>query len=698
MPKKHKYVLGTNLSHDGSSCLIKDGKVVVAIEKERITRVKHDGGNDKLTMKYCLDAEGISLKDVDVIVQNANFGMFEYGNSYYKGDRLVTDDMNDKVFTISHHLAHCYSVIGTCPFDNFNILVSDGCGSQFDDCLDLNPYGSPTNFITCGLDHLFAEKDSYYSYENGSLTTLFKDFSEFGYEEKLYPMHPNSTKHSIGGIYSAVSRYCFGSTSDTGKLMGLSPYGKEGVFTDQIFRLEDNRVFVEYDWMHQFLNPVRSFKQFKENFQYYADIAYWTQKELERAILYLFESRLSMGFKSNIGYAGGVALNAVANAQILNKTEVKNLFMQPAAGDNGIALGCAYYGWLSVLDNKRELHDQSTCFGKVYSNKEISESIALFEKKKSDSTKLIEGFLYLLPLYFKKTLQIRAPYWIKLNFDDIKNYYIFVQSSGISIHSTFVQNPSATLSCKIKDFFDFLYSPGLFSSGIIFCKKLLDTPEISIDNHFMLQTLFSNVDIFGLIKAFKLISDQHSTAQNPPIFCNDADLIKQTAKLLSQGKIIGWFQDESEFGPRALGRRSILADPRTPNVDNYINSKIKFREDFRPFAPSIIEEEVNTYFENGFQSPYMILIDKIKDEWIPQLKSVIHIDLSSRVQTVRKSQHHKFYNLLKEFEKVTGLPLLLNTSFNCKGMPIVETPLDAIEFFFNCELDCLVLGNYLIQK
>jgi carbamoyltransferase len=161
---------------------------------------------------------------------------------------------------------------------------------------------------------------------------------------------------------------------------------------------------------------------------------------------------------------------------------------------------------------------------------------------------------------------------------------------------------------------------------------------------------------------------------------------------------VGWFQDGCEFGPRALGRRSILADPRNAEVGRFINAEIKFREDFRPFAPSVIREEVQTYWHRNQDSPYMILVDQVRNEWRDTLKSVVHQDGSSRVQTVTPDWNPKYYNLLKEFQSITGLPVLLNTSFNRRGMPIVETPKDAVDFFFSCKLDYLVIDNFIVEK
>ncbi|MEA2603221.1 MAG: carbamoyltransferase [Acidobacteriota bacterium] len=560
---KPTYVLGTGLSHDGSTCLLRDGEICVAIEKERITRQKHDGFGDTETILYCLEAEGITFDDVDLVVQNANFSNLDRGNKFFQGvPRIIPDSA--RVVTISHHLAHAYSVIGTCPFAEMGILVVDGCGSSFDDCLDLEgatPAVPPPDPDT---NHLLFEKDSYYHYRDGKLSTIYKDFSPWGYFLKSYTMCPATSKHSIGGLYSAVSQYVFQGMDDPGKLMGLAPYGKLGVYPFEAFELRDGRCFVRYDWMARFERPRRRYEDLKENFQYYADIARWIQSEIERALLYLVESRFRMAPAENLGYAGGVALNAVANARILRESSFTGLYMQPAAADNGVALGCAYYGWLEVLKGERRRHSGSTLFGRAYSD--------------GDALKAL-----------------------------------------------------------------------LASSHRFDYAKEDDAPAVA-------------------------------------------------AKLLAEGKVVGWFEGGSEFGPRALGHRSILADPRNPAIRDFINQKIKFREDFRPFAPAVVREECARFFEGVDESPYMILVGQTRPEWRGEIPAVVHQDGSARVQTVTPEMTSGFYQVLRKFEELSGIPVLLNTSFNRRGMPIVETPEQAVELFLESALDALVLDGYVAVK
>jgi len=561
MSARPTYVLGTGLSHDGSACLLKDGRVVVAIEKERLTRKKHDGGNDVDTVQYCLDAENISIDDVSLVVQNANFSMLRRGN-WFRGPRPFTEHC--RMVTISHHLAHAYSALGTCPFRDASILVVDGCGNAMDECVDLEGATVPVA-PSSETRHLYFEKDSFYSYVDGGLSTVYKDFSSLGYGIREYPLCPHTTMHSIGGMYGAASAYCLFGMDDPGKLMGLAPYGRPGVHDFEIFELRDGRVFVRYDWMEKFDRPTRIYDDFRKNFQYHADIACLVQREVERALLYVVNHRYELAPCDNLAYAGGVALNAVANSRIRRETAFKNLHIVPSAGDNGLALGCAYYGWLHVLGRERVPHSGSTCFGARYPESKQSETLRTHQHQ-------------------------------------------------------------------------------------------LDIDEV------------------------------------------ESDLIaSRTAELLAEGKIVGWFQGGSEFGPRSLGRRSILADPRVRNMRDRINREVKFREDFRPFAPAVPLEDAAKYFD-ALESPYMLLVCATREEWRDKIPAVVHVDGSSRLQTVTADSDPLFYRLLREFGRITGVPILLNTSLNRRGMPIVESPAHAIDLFLECGLDVLVMGRFVISK
>ena len=565
---KSIYILGTGLSHDGSSCLLKDGKIVVAIEKERISRKKHDGYNDNLTVKYCLDAEGITFNDISLVVEKNTVNMAHDAEAEeLKKNRIIPEDI-PKV-TISHHLAHAYSAIGTSPFDDMGIVVMDGRGASMDNCIDVTPECLPDELRRLEKKeycHYF-ENQSYYVYENHKLKPIIKDYGKYEIKDReIYPLAPNDMENSIAELYGGASQYVFGSDFTEGKLMGLAPYGRDGVFKGDLFILKNDRVFINFDVVAK-VNPKMSHKyvDFWDNFQYYADLAKWVQKESEKAILYLFNSYYDMYPMKNVGYAGGLALNAVTNGKLPKNTKFENFYFQPAAGDNGLSIGCCYYGWLEVLNKEKVRHNNSTYFGKTYHDDEI-----------------------------EKTLK------------------------------------------EYKD-------------------------EIEV--------------------------------------VKTADYIGETAKQIADGKVIAWFQGGSEFGPRALGHRSILGSPQILEMRDYINREIKLREEFRPFAPSILLENVKDYFDLDFDtSYYMILIGQTKERWIEKIPSVVHVDKSARIQTVTKELTPSYYALIDKFKELTGFPLLINTSFNNRGMPIVETPKEAIEFLIQSKIDILVIQDYIIKK
>ncbi|MFN4095792.1 MAG: carbamoyltransferase [Sphingomonas sp.] len=557
------YVLGTGLSHNGSAVLLKDGRVCVGIEKERLTRRKHDGGNDSAAIAYCLDAAGIGIEDVALVVQCANFEVPD--RDRYRGPRLFAGRGHPPIVSISHHLAHAWSAAGTSQFEDCAILIVDGCGSPLSQCTDLDGIPLPAD-LDAPDAAMWCEKDSFYHFDGRRMTTLEKDFSPLALNDPGDTIRMRTTRHSIGGFYAAVSHYVFGNLDDVGKLMGLAPYGRPGTIAQNAFAIRDGRVFVEDGWKAAFDRPAADYAAFRADFQYYADIARWAQGEVEGAVAALFRARLERHPADRVCYAGGVALNAVANARLLDDEVVRDLYMEPAAGDNGLALGCAYHGWIEVLGRAKIPHDGSTCFGRSYSPAEVTAALGA-----------------------------ASPAW---------------------------------------------------------SVERLDTPA----------------------------------------------LIDRAAALLAQGKTLAWFRDGSEFGPRALGRRSILAHPGTPGIGDHINANIKFREDFRPFAPAVLPEHAASCFVNGRDSPYMILIDRTRPEVADTLRNVTHVDGTARVQTVDRRWNPDFAALLDAFHAATDVPVLLNTSLNRRGMPMVERPEEAVALFAETALDALVLQDVLVTK
>jgi len=563
--KKPIYILGTGLSHNGSAVLLKNGRVCVAIEKERISRVKHDGGNDTLAIEYCLKAEGIELDDIELVVQCANFDI--PSRDSFSGQRPFAFSKLPKIVDISHHLAHAYSAVGTSPFSSCAVMVIDGCGSPLSQFLTMRPEQKEyVDSHYLDMNEMICEKDSFYHFDGQKLTPLLKDFSQMAGVDQLSRSGP-TTQHSIGGFYASVSRYVFGNMDDVGKLMGLAPFGTLGVIDAEAFEFIDGKLYQKKDWKSDFARPSTGYEYFKNDFAYYANVARWAQDQVEKAVQTCIENRLEQFPHTQLCYTGGVALNAVANAKLLENGVVDELYLEPAAGDNGLALGCAYYGWLEYLKMPHVVHDGSTCFGKSYAD-EIAECVEKLDSQKFKSTQYSE----------------------------------------------------------------------------------------------------------------------------------DDELMEFCAEQLNAGKTIAWFQSGSEFGPRSLGRRSILAHPGIPHLKNHINGNIKFREDFRPFAPAVLKEYAQEYFVSGRPSPYMILVDKTKPEYLEQLSNVTHVDGTARVQTVDSTWNARFARLIKAFHKKSGLAVVLNTSMNRKGMPMVETPEHAIALFEETALDVLVLENTVIEK
>ncbi|MGL4487402.1 MAG: carbamoyltransferase family protein [Yersinia sp. (in: enterobacteria)] len=562
---KSIYILGTALSHDGSTCLMKDGQIIVSIEKERLSRIKHDGFNDNETIHYCLETAGIKYSDLSLIVeQNAYNPLFKEQLNYRK-NRVLPPLV--PIVSLSHHLAHAYSAIGTSPFDEMGVVVIDGHGDSLDNCHDITTNVLAPDNIHSNNRYRYWETCSYYVFQNNRLKSIFKDFSRWVNRKNRddYPVSTWEIENSIGEFYEGIALYIFGELDCAGKLMGLAPYGRNNAIDWEPFFFDAGRVILRNDWWAN-IDPQRSARhaKFKDNFQYYSDLAYWAQNQLERALFYIFNHYYQLHPMKNFAYAGGVALNATANEKLLKKCEFDNLYIQPAAGDNGLSIGCCYYGWLEILKKERVKHDGSTYFGKIYDDVLIIEEL----EKHTDKIEYT-------------------------HYDDIEMI---------------------------------------------------------------------------------------------------------AAKSIAAGNVIAWFQGASEFGPRALGNRSILADPRHPQIKDHINANIKYREDFRPFAPAVLHEKAYDYFDLNHDSDYMLFIAHVREQFRAILPSIVHIDGTARVQTVKKEINKKFHKLITAFDHETSIPILLNTSLNIKGMPIVETPSDAINLFINCGFDLLFINNYKVSK
>ena len=573
--EKHVYVLGINAyDHDVSACLLRDGAIAFAINKERITRKKHATGFFQEVVDYCLNAEGITLDDVDLVVRNCYVLPVEdlEVRMVHQDVPEVMDDKerrqasknplylshSDKVVTVSHHLAHAYSAFAPCPFDDGVVMVVDGVGNY---CADIKEPGQ----LTDNADPLARESESYYRFDGVRIDALKKVWLNpvrgFLSDEFFY-------MPGLGAMYSRVSSYIFADWNKCGEVMGLAPYGRPNAFKPLVEMHDGELAFPE--WGLDFDKPWLVDRERKwetsPSMRHWEDLAWRMQDDTEKALLERAKWLRETTGAKNLCMAGGVALNCVANGRIQREAGFDNVWIQPAAGDDGIAIGCAYYGYLEVLKKPRPSVMNHAFVGRPYTDREA-----------------------------------RA-----------------------AVDKALVRAQTVTTDC--------------------------------------------------------------------------ANICAETAKLLADGHVFGWFQGASEFGPRALGNRSILADPRRPDMKDKLNSRVKHRQAFRPFAPIVLAERVDEIFEGAEESPFMLLVKRVRPEWTDKIPGIVHVDGTARIQTVREDQNARLYRLLKEFDAITGVPVLINTSFNVKGEPIVETPDDAIACFLNTGMDYLALHDMLIAK
>jgi len=572
MTKQHNYVLGINsYDHDVSACLLRDGEIAYAIEKERITRKKHAGGFFQEVVDYCLQAEGITLDDVDLVVRNCYVMPVEdlEVRMIYQGDMVDREraqvansplylPKSNKVMTVSHHLAHAYSAFAVCPFDEGVVMVVDGVGSYSSDIKEPGQ-------LTEGVNPLARESESYYKFKGSALETLKKVWLQPCrglLSDEFFNMD------GLGALYSRVSSYIFADWNKCGEVMGLAPYGRPDNFR-RLLELKDGELQVP-EWDAEFNQPWmpdgKNKWEASPSMKHWEDMAWRVQHDSEEVLIARARWLRETTGARNLCLAGGVALNCVANGRIVREAGFDNVWIQPAAGDNGIAIGCAYYGRVAIQKKPRTFVMKQATLGVTYP-------------------------------------------------DDIARR---------------VGNP------------------------LLVTRKTFNGPGESI--------------------------------------CREA------AKLLSEGNVFGWFQGRCEFGPRALGNRSILGDPRRPEMKDKLNKRVKFRQAFRPFAPIVPYERAKDIFVGEDESPFMLRAKQVRPEWKDRIPAIVHVDGTARVQTVRREQNERMYDLLMEFDKLTGVPMLVNTSFNIKGEPIVETPQDAMNCFIHTGIDYLALHDTLVSK
>ncbi len=554
--------LGINYSemHDSAACIARDGHILFAVAEERLSRLKHDARFPSLSIEACLAAAGIRADQLDFVCfgwppaieamkhdlkcmvtgslplnyvdlvstvrRNLNHTRKQNGKKQF----LARFPTKAQFRFVEHHLAHAISAYSFSGFDDAAVLVLDGRGA----------------------------------WEASSLW--------HGRDGRLEHMWTIPWPNSLGLFYAQFTQYLgFQPYSDEWKVMGLAPYGEPGINLRDFIIPDDNPYKVSTRLLLDDkpaplagitarLGPQREAES--EIDPKHKNLAFAVQDACEEAMMTLARAAVAKTGSRNICLAGGVALNSKANGKILSSGIVDRIFVQPAAGDDGVCLGAALAPY---LDNggKLPMHKMRHAYlGAENSDEEIEKALT--------------------------TYKLRA---------------------------TRVADPAAA-----------------------------------------------------------------------------------AAEMLANGKILGWVQGRMEFGPRALGARSILADPRDPEMNAKVNNAVKFREWWRPFAPSMLAEVAGEYIESATDSPFMILTAQVKPEKRAVIPSVTHVDGSARPQTVERDVNPLYWRLIREFGNRTGVPVVMNTSFNLRGEPIVSTPTDAVRTFFTSGMDALVIGSFVVEK
>jgi carbamoyltransferase len=578
------HVLGLNkYDHDVSAVLLRDGVPVAAICKERLTREKNAGGAPDVAAGYCLKAAGIRLDDVDVVVQNSyalNVPELEQDLlSRVHALHMPPDEralvMGSPLFrresavTLSHHLAHAYSAFAPSPFERGAVMVVDGVGSHRRDVVE----NIPASDTGHAADR---ESESYYVFRGTEIECVGKEWL------RVTPgtLSEDFTKlPGLGATYSRVSEYVFGNWNKCGEVMGLAAFGGPRDDLPPLMGVRDGRTWAVPMWPEWLRNPWvpphdRDLTHAEEqeaweaspHQQEWRDLCWRVQTDLEESLLERARWLHEKTGETRLVIAGGVGLNCVANARIIEETPFDEVWVQPAAGDSGISLGCALYGDIAVAGHPRRYAMGTDGLGVAYSDADVDAALA---------------------------------------------------------------------------------------------------------------TRF----IAACVRSRRA-----------------ADVFAETAEILGRGTVVGWFQGGSELGPRSLGQRSIVCDPRSAEAKRRLNATVKHRQAFRPFAPAVPEELADEWFAPGPESTHMLFVRSIREDRLAQLPAVAHVDGTARLQTVVREHRPEFHALLNAFGELTGVPVLVNTSFNIKGEPIVETPLDALLCFLGTDIDVLVLKDRIVEK
>ncbi len=572
-------ILGLNAYHgDSSACLVADGKLICAIEEERIRRIKHWAGLSTEAIKWCLKEANVELKDINYIAISRN----PYARLHKKVFRVLKNLYNPRF--IKNRLQ--------------NVARIRSIKDEIAKALDVDP--EKIKAKVHNVEHHRAHIGSTFLVSPFDKAVCVSVMRGVGEGNRIKIIDVVEYPHSLGIFYTAFTQFLgFWKYGDEYKVIGLPALG-EPVYAEEmkkIIRLKENGLFeldtsfflhdsegVEMTWFNtepkigrifsdkfiEFFGKPRESDDVKGK---YADIASSMQSVYEDVFFHILNDIYKKGNSNfdRLCLAGGCIQNSLANGRIFEMTSFEDVYIPPAAHDAGTAIGAAFWVWNVVLGNKRDFVMESPYWGPEFGDEEIEKLVSL------RSSELKER------------------------------------------------------GCEIK--------------------KIEDVDQ----------------------------------------------LCKIVAKEIAEGKIVGWFQGRTEWGPRALGNRSILVDPRRKEMKDILNARIKRREWFRPFAPSILEEHVSEWFEGSYPVPFMEKVYKIKPEKREKIPAVTHVDGTGRLQTVSREMNPLYYRLIEEFFKLTGVPIVLNTSFN-ENEPIVNTPEDALNCFLRTKMDVLVIGDYFIKR
>ena len=577
------YILGINAYHgNASAAIVCDGRLVAAVEEERFNRVKYAAGFPAAAIRYCLAEAGITLDDVDhiAIPRNpwARLGtklLYAVRMPRFARERarvlaqftslpkalaqafeVDPQRIRARYHRVEHHLAHLASTFFVSPFEQAAVLSADGLG---DFASTMWATGEGNRLRVHGAVAFPHSLGMYYT-----AITQYLGFWKFGDEYKVMGLAAYGEP-----AYLEEFRRILQSNAALGFRLNLAYFSHHHTGPDMTWREADKtpqlgRIFSPY--LEERLGPTRAPDQPVE--QRHRNAAATMQACLEEVLFDLLTTLQRRTGHRALCLAGGVAFNCAANGKIFDRTPFDQVYVQPAAGDAGLAVGAAYYVYHQVLGRPR-------------------------------------------------TFVMEHPYW----------------------------GPA-----------------------------------------------YSQEQIRAALERSSIASSEFQVTELP-----EEQLAKETAKEIAGGKIVGWFQGRAEWGPRALGDRSILADPRRAEMKDILNRRIKHREVFRPFAPSILEEATGEYFEKAYPSPFMALAYAVRPEKRKEIPAPTHVDGTGRLQTVSRSVNPRYWRLIREFANLTGVPVVLNTSFN-ENEPIVCQPEEAIECFLRTKMNTLVLGNTIVRK